>query len=269
MSKSDPALRLPPQNQGYQIFNSHCHLNDDQEFSQAEALIKECHDFNVTDLIVVGSDQVMNDRAWELSQKYAHCYCAVGWHPEFWSQYQDSKLLPFLNKPQPAQIIGEIGLDYHYTADDHYEQQRVFKDQLTLAQQYDLPVAIHTRDAFADTLQIIKEQRICRGVIHNFNQGPQQAAAYLDQGMMLSISGVVTFKNAAKLRDSLRIIPRDRLLVETDDPYLTPVPFRGHPNRPAYVYFTLKYLADLLAEEIGELAKQTMRNTKWLLNGES
>lgn len=268
MSKIDPNLRLPPNNHNYQIFNSHCHLNDEKEYEHAFDLIKEGQKFNVTDFIVIGSNQIFNDRAVQLSQNSKHCYCAVGWHPEYWSQYQDIKLLNCLKQPNLVSLVGEIGLDYHYSIDDKLDQQRIFSSQLDIAKQYNLPVSIHTRDAFEDTLQILKDHHIIRGVIHNFNQGPKQAEAFIEQGFMLSISGVITFKNAQDLRESLKIIPDKYLLVETDDPYLTPVPFRGKSNHPAYAYFTLKYIAEYLNIELKELAAKIYQNTERLINGQ-
>ncbi|BDR58436.1 TatD family hydrolase [Xylocopilactobacillus apicola] len=267
MGKVDPELRLPPTNHDYKIFNSHCHLNDDSEYIQADHYLKEAQEFNVTDFIVVGSNQTLNDRAIKICKENEHCLPAVGWHPDSWAEYSDEKLNNFIEQKNKIPLIGEIGLDYHYEATDHLEQQEVFIKQLEIAKEYQIPVSIHTRDAFDDTINILKEHNITSGIIHNFNTDKKQAEAYLNQGFMLSISGVVTFKNAEDLRKSLSIIPLDRILVETDDPYLTPVPFRGQSNHPAYVYFTLRYLAELFQVDLARLANQTYQNTERLIHG--
>jgi TatD DNase family protein len=266
MAKIDPSLRLPPSNHNYTIFNSHCHLNDDEQFEKINELIDEGRKFNVTEFIVVGSNNTFNQRAIKISEKYSNCFPAVGWHPDSWSEYSDEKLIKMIEKVDRPAFIGEIGLDYHYSDLDRKDQQEVFSRQLQLAKKYHLPVSIHTREAFSDTIRILKENDITSGVIHNFNTNYEEARAYLEQGMMLSISGVVTFKNAQSLRDSLKSIPLDRILVETDDPYLTPFPFRGQSNHPAYVYFVLKYLADFLQMDIADLAYKTYKNTEKLIH---
>lgn len=265
MTKVDPALRLPPVNHNYKIFNSHCHLNDDDQFEKIDEFIDEGKNFNVTDFIVVGSNNTFNQRAIKISEQYSNCYPAIGWHPDSWSEYSDEKLIKLIENTNRPLLIGEIGLDYHYSEHDRKKQQEVFSRQLQVAKMYQLPVSIHTREAFSDTIRILKENNITSGVIHNFNTNCEEAEAYLEQGMMLSISGVVTFKNAQSLRDSLKFIPLDRVLVETDDPYLSPVPFRGQTNHPAYVYFTLKYLADSFQMDIADLAIKTYKNTEQLI----
>lgn len=210
MAKIDPTLLLPPQDHSYQIFNSHCHLNDDSEFENVDQLIDEGNKFNVTNYIVVGSNQLLNDRAIGICNKYHNCFPAIGWHPDSWQEYTDEKLTKYLDMNNSNLIIGEIGLDYHYSKEDRIEQQTVFSLQLDLAQQYQRPISIHTREAFEDTIRLLKDKSINNGIIHNFNTGPKQAEAYLNQGLMLSVSGVVTFKNAEELRESLKIIPLDR-----------------------------------------------------------
>ena len=266
MRKIDPKITLPPSTNDYQIFNSHCHLNDDSQFQNVDYFIDQANNYNVTEFVVVGFNQLFNKRAIDISKKHSNFHAAVGWHPDSWQEYTNEKLLSYLTDLNLISMIGEIGLDYHYSTEDHIQQQQIFRNQLQIAKQYNLPVSIHTRDAFDDTIKILKEENITRGVIHNFNTNVDQAYAYLDQGLMLSISGVVTFKNAKDLRESLQEIPIDRLLVETDDPYLTPEPLRGHQNHPAYVYFTLKFLSDYLNIDIKDLAFETFHNTEVLIN---
>lgn len=155
--------------------------------------------------------------------------------------------------------VGEIGLDYHYSPGTRTRQIALFEEQLQLAADLDKPVVIHTREADEDTLGCLKNIR-ARGIIHSFTGGPAFCRALLDLGFMISYSGIVTFRAADNVRETARFVPDDRILVETDSPYLAPVPLRGRPNRPEYVYHVAKFLAGLRGTNLDDFAALTVRN---------
>lgn len=155
--------------------------------------------------------------------------------------------------------VGEIGLDYHYSPETRVRQLKLFEEQLQLAADLDKPVIIHTREADDDTLGCLKNIP-ARGIIHSFTGGPRFCRALLDLGFMISYSGIVTFRAADNVRETALFVPDDRILVETDSPYLAPVPLRGRPNRPEYVYHVAKFLAGLRGTSLENFAALTVRN---------
>lgn len=165
-----------------------------------------------------------------------------------------------------AAAVGEIGLDYHYSAETRGAQLELMAAQLELSRSLDLPVVIHTREADDDTLGILREIP-SRGVIHSFTGGPGFCKKLLDLGYCVSMSGIVTFRAADNVRETARVIPFDRLLIETDTPYLAPVPKRGQPNEPAFVVHTAKFLAEFYGTDLGELVETTTANALRLFGG--
>jgi TatD DNase family protein len=160
--------------------------------------------------------------------------------------------------------VGEIGLDYHYDLDPKPLQRERFERQLGLAARHDLPVVIHVREAHEDMLDVLRAHSVNRGVIHSFTAGPREAEAYVELGWYLAFNGVMTFKNATEVRDAARLTPAARLLVETDSPYLAPVPLRGRRCEPAYVAHTLAALAELRGDTLEQLDTQTSSNARKL-----
>lgn len=158
--------------------------------------------------------------------------------------------------------MGETGLDYYYTPETKARQQESFRDHIRIGRELNKPVIVHTRDARADTLSILREEKVtdCGGVLHCFTEDRETAGQLLDLGFYISFSGIVTFRNAEQLRDAARYVPLDRLLVETDSPYLAPVPHRGKENQPAYVRDVAEYMAVLKGVSVDELAQQTTEN---------
>ncbi|MFC6122333.1 metal-dependent hydrolase [Phytobacter sp. SCO41] len=158
--------------------------------------------------------------------------------------------------------MGETGLDYYYTPETKARQQASFRDHIRIGRELNKPVIVHTRDARADTLAILREEKVtdCGGVLHCFTEDRETAGQLLDLGFYISFSGIVTFRNAEQLRDAARYVPLDRLLVETDSPYLAPVPHRGKENQPAYVRDVAEYMAVLKGVSVDELAQQTTEN---------
>lgn len=227
-------------------------------------LARENH---VNRLITIGTEPEDLPVVLELAQKYyPSVYCTIGIHPHEGVKYTDEvgKFLRENAHRREVVAIGEIGLDYYYNQSPKEEQIHAFREQLKIAQEADLPVEIHTRDAEADTIEILKEFKgKVKGVIHCFTGTEWLAREVLALGFNISISGVVTFKNADSLRAIVRdVVPLDRIHVETDAPFLAPVPMRGKPNTSAYMVHTAKFVAELKDVSLEELAKATNENAK-------
>ena len=187
-------------------------------------------------------------------------YRAIGWDRD-----QAGKELPALDYTGVA-AVGEIGLDYHYSPETRDAQCELFARQLDLARELGLPVVIHTRDADDDTLGILREIP-SKGIIHCFTGSPTFCRALLDLGFYISISGIVTFRAAENVRESARIVPDGRILIETDSPFLAPVPMRGNPNEPAFLVHTARFLADLRGMPLEDFAALTTKNALSILGG--
>lgn len=239
------------------MIDSHCHIAGDEFAGDLSAVVARAREAGVSRALVIlaAEDDAEIARAATVLAAWPECRFAVGVHPHHAGKFGDDPAAAAtlvsarLEALPDARAIGEIGLDYHYDFSPRPVQQAVFRAQLELAVARGLPVVIHTREAEADTMAILGEfaGQGLRGVFHCFSGGPAEAARALATGFHLSIPGIATFPKAAELRDAARDVPVDRLLVETDSPYLAPVPFRGKRNEPAYVARVL----DLLAAERG------------------
>lgn len=250
------------------IYDSHTHLNDDCFFDDVPAYVARARHYGVREMNMVGSNQVLNDRALQLAHDYPELHAVIGWHPEDAKDYDQAarkKLIHQLADPEVVGI-GEIGLDYHWDTSPKDVQKRVFEEQLDLARQYHLPVSIHCREALADTYEILKGAHVgdFGGVMHSFAGDAEWAKKFLDLGMDLSYSGVVSFHKATAVHEAAQVTPLERLMVETDAPYLTPMPYRGKQNEPAFTYFTVLALADLLKKRPETIAQATLENAERL-----
>lgn len=243
----------------------HCHLDrleGGSEFALQKALAQ-----NVKKIITIGTEPEDLQTVLDLSEKYyPSVYCTLGVHPHEGVKYTDAvgKFIRENAHRKEVVAVGEIGLDYYYDQSPRDEQKHAFREQLQIALDVGLPVEIHTRDAEQDTIEILKEfgGRVT-GLIHCFTGTEWLAQQALDLGLNISISGVVTFKNADSLRNIVKnIIPLDRMHVETDAPFLAPVPMRGKVNTAAYVVHTAKVVADLKMVSIEKLAEQTKLNAQ-------
>jgi len=237
-------------------------------------MIARAHEAGVGTFVTIGCDLVTSQAAVALAEQHPSVYASIGVHPhevkhiaDGW--YDEFRLLAKNNK---VVAYGEIGLDYHYNHSSPKEQRERFREQVQLARELALPVIIHTREAQEDTIAILKEENASEigGVFHCFSGDAWLAKDALDLGFYLSFSGIVTFQNATMLRDIAKTVPLDRLLIETDCPYLTPVPHRGKRNEPAYVTHVAQQLAtlragepEMSAETIGRI---TTRNAKQLFS---
>ncbi len=243
--------------------DTHCHL--DKLKPAPGEILAQAKLLGVDRVITIGTEPADLPVVVQLSEQFpGQVYCTIGIHPHegaVWSQDSADFILQNGHKPGVV-ALGEMGLDYYYKHSDVALQKKAFADQLALAEKLNLPVEIHTRDAEEDTVAILKEFRgRVRGLIHCFTGTTWLAEQALDLGFNISISGVVTFKNAQSLRDTVRQVPLDRLHVETDSPYLAPIPHRGKENVPAYVVHTAKVVAELKGVSEADLARQLRLNT--------
>lgn len=240
----------------------HAHLNMLEE--GVEAAIANAKAAGVARIITIGTEPQDHPVVLQIAQKYyPEVYCTLGVHPHEGVYYTEEigKFIEAHVNDKEVVAVGEIGLDYYYETSPKQEQRDAFRAQLEIAKKANLPVEIHTRDAEEDTVEILKEFKgDVTGIIHCFTGTDWLARQCLDLGYNISISGVVTFKNAESLRDVVRMTPVDRLHVETDSPFLAPVPMRGRKNTPAFVVHTAKLVAELKNISIEELCTQTRVN---------
>lgn len=229
--------------------DSHCHLDDQRFADDFDAVLERAAAAGVTRILTIGTGDGPPevDRAVRLADRYPQVYASIGVHPHDAAKvtpqtYDDLRALSTHSK---MICYGEIGLDYHYDFSPREIQREVFIEQLKLAQAVNLPVTIHTREAWDDTMSILREHWSGNGVMHCFTGDPAQAREALAIGFHLSYGGVITFKTAENVRESARITPADRLLIETDAPYLAPIPYRGKRNEPAMMVETARKLAEI------------------------
>ena len=250
------------------IFDTHTHLNDPAFAGNTQQYIDNAKELDVDEMAIIGSNEEFNIEAIRLSQNYQELHAVIGWHPEFSKEYNEEQLVNQIKLPEVVGI-GEIGLDYHWEEDPEPKiQQKVLIQQLDVAQQYNMPVSIHCRDAFDDMYQILKNHDMSKSgiIMHSFNGDLNWLNKFLDLGLWISYSGVVSFKNAPEVQESAKHTPLDRLLVETDAPYLTPEPYRGRPNQPAYTRYVVDAIAKYKNITPDEVAEHTFNNAYQVYN---
>ena len=246
------------------LIDSHAHLDDPRFDEDRDAVIERAWGAGVRTILTIGNGEGPDDMGCGIALAESHdwIYTTVGIHPHDASRAETGhlSLMEDLAGGTRVVAIGETGLDYYYDNSPRDVQRQVFRSQLQLAKRVDLPVIIHTRDADEDTIQILVDEAPRRGVVHCFTGGDELADSALELGLMISFSGIVTFKRADSLRTIARRVPSDRILFETDSPYLAPVPHRGRRNEPAFVADTAAVLADVRGVALDELAADTSRN---------
>lgn len=251
------------------IFDAHAHYDDEQFNEDRETVIKELKENGIVGVLNCGASMEGSIESVKLAEKYDFFYAAVGIHPEYADKFDDDllKQIESLTKNSKVKAIGEIGLDYHYDENPPREiQKKVFIKQMELAEKLNLPVIIHDRDAHGDTLNIIKKFPNVKGEIHCFSGSVEFARECLKLGYYLGFTGVVTFKNAKKVIEVVKEIPLDRMLVETDCPYMAPVPERGKRNRSEYIEYIINKIAEIKSILPINVKKQTVRNARNLIN---
>ena len=239
--------------------DSHCHLYDEY-YNNIDEIIKIANDNNVTRFINNGCDSQTNREVLDKISKYDNMYGTLGIHPEYVDKYtlQDIKFIENNLSNKKVIAIGEIGLDYYYTKDNKDAQKNLFETQLELAEKYDLPVVVHSRESTLDTINTLKKYNV-KGLIHSFSGSLETAKEYIKMGYLIGINGVITFKNS-NIKDVIKEISLEHLVLETDSPYLTPVPFRGKQNNPGHIIDIAKFVCDLKDISLEELSKITNYN---------
>ena len=249
------------------IFDTHAHYDADRFDSDRDELLSAMPGVGVGLVLDPGCDLPSSHAAAELAERYPHVYAAVGVHPEDCDGFQDgdlTELRQLLERPKVV-AIGEIGLDYYWEENPPREfQQQVFRRQLALARELQLPVIVHDREAHADTLSIVREFPDVTGVFHCFSGSPEMAQELLKLGWYLGFDGPVTYKNARRAPEVAAVTPLDRMLIETDSPYMTPVPYRGKRNDSGYVRLVAEKLAEWKGVAPEEMARLTTENGKRL-----
>lgn len=243
------------------IFDSHAHYDDERFDDVRDTLLPKIHSMGVECIVNCGCDFDTNTKCLEIADKFPFVYSAVGIHPCNASDGTTITDIRNFAKHKKCVAIGEIGLDYYWEPDKKEGQKAIFKEQLLLARELNLPVIVHDRDAHGDTLEILKEYKP-KGVLHSFSGSVEMAEEILKIGMYLGIGGVITFNNAKKLPDVVEMLPLDRLLLETDAPYLTPVPFRGKTNHSEMIYLTAQKIAEIKSKTMEEILEISSNNAK-------
>lgn len=251
------------------LIDSHAHLDDEKFDLDREYLIENLKKNGIELVVNVGADMESSRKSVNLANLYDNIYAVVGFHPHAAKEMTDESLkeIENLSKDKKVLAIGEIGLDYHYDNSPRDIQRRCFKRQIRLAKRLDMPIVVHTREADRDTLEILKEEsQGLRGIIHCFSSDRAQLEEYLKLGFFIALGGPLTFKKTDELKEVAKVVPIEKLLVETDAPYLAPHPYRGKRNEPMFVKQTANLIAELKGMTIEDLTLQTNKNTKKIFN---
>jgi TatD DNase family protein len=252
------------------LVDSHCHIDGEQFDDDRDEVVARAHDAGVTVMLVVGTgDPHSGDirRAVDTAERYQNVFASVGVHPHDSNLYDDKAeqhLLDLVRSSSKVIAWGEIGLDYYYDHSPRDVQRKVFRRQIAKARELGLPIIVHSRDADADTTRILIEEcsgeGFAGGIMHCFGGSARMAEDLTGLGFLISFAGNVTFKKAEELRDAAKRVPIEKLLVETDCPFLAPVPFRGRRNEPAFVVDTARFLSELRGTDLEVLAQTTTQN---------
>ena len=252
------------------LIDSHAHIQGKEYAGEAAAVIERARAAGVEQIIAVGGagDMLSNTEAVALADSFENIYATVGMHPHDAKDVgpDDLERLKDLTRHPKVVAVGETGLDYYYNHSPSDVQRRVFAQFIHMARETELPIVVHERDAALDCAALLRSEGAGKlhGVVHCFTGNYEAARAYLDLGFYISFTGIITFKNAAALRDVVRQVPLARMLVETDSPYLTPVPHRGKRNEPAYVRLVAETVASVKAVTLEEVARSTTDNARQL-----
>ncbi|HKL76030.1 MAG TPA: TatD family hydrolase [Halanaerobiales bacterium] len=253
-----------------ELVDTHAHLDFPRFDKDRKEVIKRAIDGGVKIIVNIGSSMTSSRNSVELSRRYNEIYSVVGIHPHNADSFNlnISKKLKSLSENKKVVAIGEIGLDFHYDNSPREKQKQAFRAQLRLAKSLDLPVVIHTRDADEETLEILKEENADKigGIMHCFASDKKMAREILDLGFYIAFGGLITFKNLNNLREVVKEVPINKILVETDAPYLTPDPYRGKRNEPLYVKYVAEKISEIKGLSKEEIAKKTTQNAKKVYN---
>ena len=245
--------------------DTHCHIYDEY-YDNIDEIYEKMQNNKIYRVINNGIDDKSNKEVLDKIKKYDWMYGAIGIHPEEVDKFKEEDLDFVIKHIKDDKIvaIGEIGLDYYYTKENKEKQIEIFEKQLKIAEEYNIPVIVHSREATLDTIESLKKYKV-RGVIHSFSGSYETALIYIKMGYLLGVNGVVTFKNCKNI-EVIKKIGIENFILETDSPYLTPVPFRGKKNNPSHIIDIVKYLTNELGLSEEELASVTERNIKRLFD---
>lgn len=245
------------------LVDSHCHLNFPEFAEDLDKVVKRAYNQGIGHMLTVNTRLSESIALQKIAEKYPNIFCSVGIHPHDSKDHHNPDLLTqlALHAKHPKVVaLGETGLDYYYNHSDRLPQIDCFKVHLEASHKLDLPVIIHTRNADADTIACLDEYPGTNAVLHCFSGSKDLAKLGLDRGLYISFSGIITFKNAAELRSTVELVPLDRILVETDSPFLAPLPHRGKRNEPAFTYHVAQMVAQIKGVPFEEVAQITTRN---------
>ncbi len=252
------------------LFDTHAHLDDEQFDNDREEIIKKIRESGVVNIMEVGSSVETSRFAVEIAENHDFIYCSAGIHPEFAenANTDDFEIIKALAKSSnKVKAIGEIGIDYYYENCATREKQiQCLEAQIDIAKELGLPIIVHDRASKGDTLKVLKEKQVSNGVVHCFSGSAETAKILVDMGFMISFTGVITFKNARRAIEALKVIPLDRLMIETDSPYMAPEPYRGRRNDSRYVKYVAEKMADVKGISFAELCDITYENGKNFFN---
>ena len=252
------------------IFDTHCHLNDPDLYQDIENVKKRAKEAGIARFLVVGYDKESSLLAVRIAQQYDDVYAAIGFHPTEIFDISEADFYDVMNLLSHPKVValGEIGLDYHWIEDKKQRemQKQYFIRQIEEANKRHLPISIHNRDADEDCLNILKEHKVDEGgIMHCYSASVEMSKEFIKCGMYISLGGPVTFKNARVPKEVAKSVPLDKLLVETDSPYLAPHPYRGRQNEPSYIRLVIDEIANLREVSFEEIEKATFNNANRLL----
>lgn len=251
------------------LIDVHAHLQDEKLKDRTQEIIIDAIKNDVEKIVCTGYDLESSNAAVELTKKYTNVYAVVGIHPEYAKVCTDAILEKIKELAKNSKVIGigEIGLDYHFTKDEKTEQKNIFLKQIKIANELNLPIVIHTQDAMGDTLEIVRNNTVNKkGVFHCFNGSIEVLNEINEKGFYVSFGGAITFSNATNLQEIVKVCPLDKLLTETDCPYMTPVPYRGEINEPKNIKFILNKIGELKNIDIKIIENNIENNVKLLFN---
>lgn len=247
------------------IFDSHAHYDDERFDGILDELLPKIHKMGVDKIVNCGCDKKTVIKSLAIADKFPFVYSAVGIHPCNIDSDTTIDQIKEFAKHKKCVAIGEIGLDYYWEPQKKEAQKELFIKQILLAKELSLPIIVHDREAHGDTLSILKQYNP-KGVLHSFSGSVEMAEEILNLGMYIGIGGVITFNNAKRLPDVVKMLPLDRLLLETDAPYLTPVPYRGKTNHSEMIYLTAQKIAEIKGKNLNEILEISHNNASKLFN---
>ena len=248
------------------LIDTHCHL-EKKDYKDLEKVIDDIFNTDISKIIISGYDVISNNEALDLADKYDNVYVSIGYHPSSVDEITEKEyeLLEKQLSHKKVVAIGEIGLDYYWVKDNKEKQILMFKRQLDLADKYGKTIIVHNREATSDIYDILKSKKI-KGILHCYNDSLVMAYKFIDIGLFLGIGGIATFKQNSQIKEVIKDIPLEYIMLETDSPYLTPEPFRGKQNNPKYISYIAKEIAKIKGVTYDEVAHQTTSNAKGLFD---